>query len=116
MTSLGKLTHLRRLQNPDSGRILTVAIDHAPSYGVFSGMEDMTSVIARVAEGNPDAIMLMQGPAQRLLRTLRWSYSAHPQDLDCFALPSWAGRVGDTGGDSAAIGRGCCGDGSYGWQ
>ena len=64
MTSLGKLTHLRRLQNPTSGRILTVAIDHAPSYGVMAGLEDIAGVIQRVAEGKPDAIMLMQGPAQ----------------------------------------------------
>jgi len=64
MTSLGKLTHLRRLQNPDSGRILTVAIDHAPSYGVLAGLENIADVIQRVAEGKPDAIMLMQGPAQ----------------------------------------------------
>lgn len=65
MTSLGKLTHLRRLQNPVSGRILTVAIDHASSYGVLAGLEDITGVLARVAEGEPDAIMLMQGPARR---------------------------------------------------
>lgn len=64
MTSLGKITHLRRLQNPASGRILTVAIDHAPSYGVLAGLEDIASVIGRVAAGKPDAIMLMQGPAQ----------------------------------------------------
>ena len=65
MPSLGKLTHLRRLQNPTSGRILTVAIDHAPSYGVLAGLEDIVGVLARVAAGEPDAIMLMQGPAQR---------------------------------------------------
>ncbi len=65
MNSLGKLTHLRRLQNPVSGRILTVAIDHAPSYGVLSGMEDMAGVLQRVAGGEPDAIMLMQGAAQQ---------------------------------------------------
>jgi DhnA family fructose-bisphosphate aldolase class Ia len=65
MNSLGKLNHLRRLQNPDSGRIFTVAIDHAPSYGVLSGMEDMAGVLQRVAGGEPDAIMLMQGAAQQ---------------------------------------------------
>ncbi len=37
MISIGKATHIRRLQNPDSGRILTVALDHAPSYGVLAG-------------------------------------------------------------------------------
>ncbi|MCP4167215.1 MAG: fructose-bisphosphate aldolase [Chloroflexi bacterium] len=65
MTSLGKLTHIRRLQNPQSDRILTVAIDHAPSYGVLHGLEDIADVLQRVAEGKPDAILLMQGPAAR---------------------------------------------------
>ncbi|NOZ73151.1 MAG: fructose-bisphosphate aldolase [Chloroflexi bacterium] len=64
MTSLGKVTHLRRLQNSASGRILTVAIDHAPSYGVMAGVENIGQVIAQVAAGAPDAIMLMPGPAR----------------------------------------------------
>ncbi|MEA3334340.1 MAG: fructose-bisphosphate aldolase [Chloroflexota bacterium] len=64
-TSLGKQVRLHRLQNPQSGRILTIAIDHAPSYGVLPGLEDIQAVIDRVAAGGPDAVMLMKGPAQR---------------------------------------------------
>lgn len=44
---------------------MTVAIDHAPSYGVLAGLENINTVISRVASGNPDAIMLMKGPAQQ---------------------------------------------------
>lgn len=44
---------------------MTVAIDHAPSYGVLAGLENINTVINRVASGNPDAIMLMKGPAQQ---------------------------------------------------
>lgn len=65
MIPLGKTVRLKRLQNPESGRILTVAIDHAPSYGVLAGLDDISTVVNRVADGNPDAIMLMKGPAQR---------------------------------------------------
>lgn len=65
MTTLGKTVRLKRLQNPASGRILTVAIDHAPSYGVLAGLENITRVVDRVARGNPEAIMLMKGPAER---------------------------------------------------
>lgn len=65
MTTLGKAIRLGRLQNPASGRILTVAIDHAPSYGVLAGLENISQVVEQVADGAPDAIMLMKGPAER---------------------------------------------------
>lgn len=65
MTTLGKLVHLKRLQNPASGRILTVALDHAPSYGVLDGLQNIERVTERVADGGPEAIMLMNGAAGR---------------------------------------------------
>lgn len=64
MINLGKAIHLKRLQNPQSGRILTVAIDHAPSYGVLAGLENITRVLDRVARGKPEAILLMKGTAE----------------------------------------------------
>ncbi|HZP01614.1 MAG TPA: 2-amino-3,7-dideoxy-D-threo-hept-6-ulosonate synthase [Terriglobia bacterium] len=63
MNSLGKAVRLRRLQNPASGRILTVALDHAPSYGLLAGLENIREVVEQVANAGPDAIMLMKGPA-----------------------------------------------------
>ncbi len=65
MTTLGKVAHIRRLQNPTSERILTVALDHAPSYGVLAGLEQIQPIIDEVATGQPEAIMLMKGPAER---------------------------------------------------
>ena len=65
MSLLGKQVHLNRMRNPASGRILTVALDHAPSYGVLNGLQDIRLVAERVASGSPDAIMLMKGPAER---------------------------------------------------
>jgi DhnA family fructose-bisphosphate aldolase class Ia len=35
MSTLGKAIRLERLKNSESGRILTVALDHAPSYGLL---------------------------------------------------------------------------------
>ncbi len=64
MGCLGTLTRLRRLQNQESGRILTVAIDHAPSYGVLEGLEEVRAVVDTVAEAGPDAIMVMKGTAE----------------------------------------------------
>jgi DhnA family fructose-bisphosphate aldolase class Ia len=53
------------MQNPSSGRILTVAIDHAPSYGVLDGLENINAVIEKVANSSPDAMLLMKGTAER---------------------------------------------------
>jgi class I fructose-bisphosphate aldolase/fructose-bisphosphate aldolase/2-amino-3,7-dideoxy-D-threo-hept-6-ulosonate synthase len=65
MTTLGKAVRLGRLRNPTSGRIFTVAIDHAPSYGVLNGLEKISLVIEQVASGGPDAMLLMKGAAER---------------------------------------------------
>ena len=58
MSTLGKAVRLRRLKNPGSGRILTVALDHAPSYGVMEGLENIRLVVEQVANGGSDVIML----------------------------------------------------------
>jgi DhnA family fructose-bisphosphate aldolase class Ia len=68
MSILGKVVRLERLKNAGSGRILTVALDHAPSYGLLKGLEDIRRVVEQVASGDPDAIMLMKGPAERCFR------------------------------------------------
>jgi DhnA family fructose-bisphosphate aldolase class Ia len=62
---LGKEIRIQRMKNPASGRIFTVAIDHAPSYGVLNGIEGVQGVIDRVAGARPDAILLMKGVAER---------------------------------------------------
>ncbi|MBN1814663.1 MAG: fructose-bisphosphate aldolase [Anaerolineae bacterium] len=65
MTTLGKTVRVERLKNPQSGRILTVAIDHAPSYGVLEGLEDIQRVVDDVASAGPDAMLMMRGVAAR---------------------------------------------------
>jgi class I fructose-bisphosphate aldolase/fructose-bisphosphate aldolase/2-amino-3,7-dideoxy-D-threo-hept-6-ulosonate synthase len=62
---LGKEVRIERMKNPASGRIFTVAVDHAPSYGVLDGIEDIQSVVDRVASAGPDAMVMMKGIAQR---------------------------------------------------
>jgi class I fructose-bisphosphate aldolase len=62
---LGKKVRIERMKNPASGRIFTVAVDHAPSYGVLSGLEDIQAVVDRVASAGPDAMVMMKGIAER---------------------------------------------------
>ncbi len=63
--TVGKQVRLNRLRNPVSKRILTVALDHAPSYGVLDGLENIEAILSRVAAASPDAILLMKGTAER---------------------------------------------------
>ena len=65
MSALGKTVRIRRLQNPTSGRILTVAIDHAPSYGILDGLQNIVSVTEQIAGAGPEAILMMKGTAER---------------------------------------------------
>lgn len=69
MTELGKNVRLSRLRNRESGKILTVALDHAPSYGVLPGLEDIGATLAEVVAGGPDAVLLMKGTAERCFAT-----------------------------------------------
>jgi class I fructose-bisphosphate aldolase len=68
LTVLGKAVRLQRMQNPASGRIFTVAIDHAPSYGVLDGIENIQAVVDQVARAGPDAMVMMKGTAERCFR------------------------------------------------
>ena len=65
MTTLGKAVRIERMKNPQSGRILTVAIDHAPSYDVLAGLENIQQVVDDVASARPDAMLMMKGVAER---------------------------------------------------
>ena len=64
VTMLGKAVHLARLRNAQSGRVFTVALDHAPSYGVLSGLENIARVFDQVLGGGPDAVLMMKGTAE----------------------------------------------------
>jgi class I fructose-bisphosphate aldolase len=65
---LGKEIRLQRLKNQVSGRILTLAVDHAPSYGVLAGLEQIGRAVDRLASAGPDAMVMMAGVAEHCFR------------------------------------------------
>ncbi len=69
MNSLGKTVRLRRLQHSESTRMFTVAMDLIPNYGLVEGLKNISRAVDQVAEGRPDAIMLMKGTAERCYQT-----------------------------------------------
>jgi DhnA family fructose-bisphosphate aldolase class Ia len=107
---LGKEIRIQRMKNPASGRIFTVAVDHAPSYGVLDGIEDICDVVDRVASAGPDAMVMMKGIAQRCFQP----YAGHVALLmKCSTLSPyhpqhdvWVSTVGDAvrlGADAIAM-------------
>lgn len=61
---------LNRLFHPTSKRTLVVAIDHAlfNNTAFLDGIEDMQKAVGRVAEANPDGVLLSPGEAPHLQR------------------------------------------------
>jgi len=64
---LGKQVRLNRIFDADSGRAVTVAIDHgiSLSYDVPPGLAPLARTLEKVVAGGPDAVTLMKGPAAR---------------------------------------------------
>lgn len=61
MTSSGKYRRLARLMSGD-GRTVLVPVDQSITSGPMRGLEDMRSTLRRVAEGEPDGVILHRGP------------------------------------------------------
>lgn len=64
---LGKLVRLNRLFNRETGRMLTVAMDHTISYGVISGLDLIQKAIDTIVDASPDAVMMHKGIAEHCL-------------------------------------------------
>jgi class I fructose-bisphosphate aldolase/fructose-bisphosphate aldolase/2-amino-3,7-dideoxy-D-threo-hept-6-ulosonate synthase len=62
---LGKQIRMNRLFNQNTGRMLTIAIDHTISYGVAPSLEHIQKVIDKLVGSKPDAIMMHKGIAER---------------------------------------------------
>jgi class I fructose-bisphosphate aldolase len=65
---LGKEVRLRRLINAKSGKILVIALDHAIGWGVVPGIEDISAVMEKIIEAQPDAITMLKGTAEKAFR------------------------------------------------
>jgi class I fructose-bisphosphate aldolase len=64
MSSIGKQVRLKRLMH-SSNTSVSVAFDHAISWGVIPGIENIRSVINELAEVGPDSFTILKGTALR---------------------------------------------------
>jgi class I fructose-bisphosphate aldolase len=63
---LAKRIRLKRIFSHPSGRLCSVAVDHFIGYqaGLPAGLVDVPATIAKLVEGNPDAITMLKGMAK----------------------------------------------------
>ena len=61
---LAKRARLNRIVHSPSHRLVTVALDHPIAFGVPPELGPIREVLARVVEGEPDAVTMMKGTAQ----------------------------------------------------
>lgn len=63
---LGKEVRLNRLINKKSGKFVGITIDHAIARGVLPGLVNIQETVKKVFEGQPDAITMQKGIAERV--------------------------------------------------
>jgi len=66
-----KELRLSRIFDPGDGRAVVVAADHGMMLGPIPGAANLERTLTRALEGNPDAILMSPGQAERLSRLFR---------------------------------------------
>ncbi|MEM3519815.1 MAG: 2-amino-3,7-dideoxy-D-threo-hept-6-ulosonate synthase [Candidatus Hadarchaeales archaeon] len=61
MSEIGKRIRLERIINRKTRKTVIVPMDHGLSMGPIPGIEDMTSIINKIAEGGANAVVLHKG-------------------------------------------------------
>lgn len=61
MSEIGKRIRLERIIDRKTRRTVIVPMDHGVSMGAIAGLEDMASIINKVAEGGANAVVLHKG-------------------------------------------------------
>jgi len=61
MTILGKHIRMERIINRNTKKTIIVPMDHGISVGPIDGLQDMKSIIQKVAEGGANAIVEHKG-------------------------------------------------------
>lgn len=61
MSDLGKKIRLERIINRETKKTIIVPMDHGVSLGPIKGLEDMPTIINKIAEGGANAVLLHKG-------------------------------------------------------
>ncbi|MGI6687963.1 MAG: class I fructose-bisphosphate aldolase [Christensenellales bacterium] len=69
MAYIGKTIRLNRILSDKSRKYLGLTIDHAMARGVLPGLDSIKATLENFVAGNPDAITMHKGIAQRFSET-----------------------------------------------
>jgi fructose-bisphosphate aldolase/2-amino-3,7-dideoxy-D-threo-hept-6-ulosonate synthase len=74
LTEIGKRIRLDRIIRRDTGKTVIIPMDHGLTVGPIEGLEDMKSIVNRVAEGGANAVLLHKG-------IIRAGYRGYGKDI-----------------------------------
>ncbi|MEM1539342.1 MAG: 2-amino-3,7-dideoxy-D-threo-hept-6-ulosonate synthase [Candidatus Bathyarchaeia archaeon] len=74
MTGIGKRIRIDRIMNRNTGKTVIIPMDHGITVGPIRGLEDMRSIVNKVAEGGANAVLLHKG-------IIRAGYRGYGRDI-----------------------------------
>ncbi|MGD8457215.1 MAG: 2-amino-3,7-dideoxy-D-threo-hept-6-ulosonate synthase [Anaerolineales bacterium] len=66
MSEIGKAIRLGQITNPQSGKMVIVAMDHCPAIGPCEGMIDPVDTVRKVCAGKPDSMFMHKGNIKKV--------------------------------------------------
>lgn len=66
MSEIGKAVRLGQILNPETGKLVIVAMDHCPAIGPCPGMIDPVDTVRNVCKGRPDTLFMHKGNLKKV--------------------------------------------------
>ena len=64
MAHLGKEIRLKRLLDPESGKLLSITVDHSIARGIMGGLINIRGTLDKIVAGGPSAVTMHKGIAE----------------------------------------------------
>ena len=66
MSEIGKAVRMSQILNPETGKLVIVAMDHCPAIGPCEGMIDPVDTVHKVCNGRPDTLFMHRGNLKKV--------------------------------------------------
>jgi len=66
MSEIGKAVRMSQIVNPETGKLVVVAMDHCPAIGPCEGMIDPVDTVGKVCKGRPDTLFMHKGNIKKV--------------------------------------------------
>jgi len=96
VTEIGKRIRLDRIMKRDTGRTVIIPMDHGLTNGPIRGIEDMKTIVNKVAEGGANAVLLHKG-------IIRAGYRGYGKDIGLIMHLSGSTSLGPDPNDKVLV-------------